>query len=136
LQNVLYSTDVATLFLDQNLNIRFFTPATKALFAILPGDVGRPLSDLNSLAVDTDLLIDARTVLRTLEPISREIEARNGAYYNRRVLPYRTQDNGVEGVVITFSDITERRRVSDELGVAKRHAEQANAAKSRFLAAA
>lgn len=136
LQNVLYSTDVATLFLDLDLNIRFFTPATRALFSILPSDVGRPLSDLNSLAADTDLLIDARTVLRTPEPISREIEARNGAYYIRRILPYRTQDNGVAGVVITFADITERRRASDELGIAKRNAEQANAAKSRFLAAA
>ncbi len=136
LENVLYSTDVATLFLDQDLKIRFFTPATRALFAILPTDVGRPLSDLNALAADADLLIDARTVLRTLEPIAREIEARNGAIYQRRVLPYRTRDEGVEGVVITFADITDRRRSADELGVAKRNAEQANAAKSRFLAAA
>ena len=115
LQNVLYSTDVATLFLDKNLNIRFFTPATKALFAIIPGDIGRPLSDLNSLAADGDLLTDARTVLRTLEPMEREIEAQNGAWYIRRILPYRTQDNGVEGVVITFADITERQQVADEL---------------------
>ena len=63
LQNVLYSTDVATLFLDRDLNIRFFTPATKALFDIIPSDIGRPLSDLNSLAADADLLADARTVL-------------------------------------------------------------------------
>ena len=136
LQNVLYSTDVATLFLDMDLKIRFFTPATKALFAILPTDVGRPLSDLNALAADADLLIDARTVLPTMEPIAREIEARNGATYQRRVLPYRTRDDGVEGVVITFGDITDRRRSADELGLAKRNAEQANAAKSRFLAAA
>ena len=55
LQNVLYSTDVATLFLDADLNIRFFTPATKSLFNILPSDVGRPLADLNSLAIDSTL---------------------------------------------------------------------------------
>jgi two-component system CheB/CheR fusion protein len=136
LQNVLYSTDVATLFLDRKLNIRFFTPATKALFAIMPGDVGRPLSDLNSLAADDNLVADAATVLRTLGPTEREIETRNGACFIRRVLPYRTRDDRVEGVVITFADITERRRVADELGVAKRQAEQATAAKSRFLAAA
>ncbi|MEA2740266.1 MAG: two-component system, chemotaxis family, CheB/CheR fusion protein [Acetobacteraceae bacterium] len=136
LQNVLYSTDVATLFLDRKLAIRFFTPATKALFSIIPSDLGRPLSDLSSLAADADLLTDAKTVLRSLEPIEREIEAQNGACYIRRVLPYRTQDNGVEGVVITFADITDRRQVSDELSVAKRQAELANAAKSRFLAAA
>ena len=108
LQNVLYSTDVATLFLDKNLNIRFFTPATKALFSIIPGDIGRPLSDLNSLAADGNLMTDARMVLRTLEPTEREIETRGGACYIRRVLPYRTQNDGVEGVVITFADITER----------------------------
>jgi len=75
-------------------------------------------------------------VLRTLGPTEREIETRNGACFIRRVLPYRTRDDRVEGVVITFADITERRRVADELGVAKRQAEQATAAKSRFLAAA
>ena len=136
LQNVLYSTDVGTLFLDRKLNIRFFTPATKALFAILPGDVGRPLSDLNSLAVDGNLVADATAVLHTLVPMEREIETRNAACFIRRVLPYRTQNDGVEGVVITFADITERHRVADELAVAKQKADEANAAKSRFLAAA
>ncbi|WP_239992163.1 CheR family methyltransferase [Rhodopila globiformis] len=137
LQNVLYSTNVATLFLDLDLSIRFFTPTTRALFTILPGDIGRPLSDLHSWVItEGDLSADARTVLRTLNPIDREIETENGACYLRRVLPYRAQNGGVEGVVITFSDMTERRRVTDELGIAKRHAEQANAAKSRFLAAA
>ena len=136
LQNVLYSTDVATLFLDTDLNIRFFTPATKSLFSVIPSDVGRPLADLSSLAADGALLIDARTVLRSHAPIEREIEAQSGAWYIRRILPYRTQDNGVEGVVITFADITERRHTADELGVAKRQADLANVAKSRFLAAA
>ena len=136
LQNVLYSTNVATLFLDINLNIRFFTPATKALFSVIPGDVGRPLADLNSLASDGALQTDARTVLRTLAPIEREIQAQSGAWYIRRILPYRTQDNGVEGVVITFADITERRHAADALEAAKRQAELATVAKSRFLAAA
>jgi two-component system, chemotaxis family, CheB/CheR fusion protein len=137
LQNVLYSTNVATLFLDRDLNIRFFTPTTQALFNIIPGDIGRPLSDLHSWAItDGDLPNEARTVLRTLQPIDHEIETENGGYYLRRVMPYRTQSNDIEGVVITFSDMTDRRRVAVELGVAKRHAEQANAAKSRFLAAA
>jgi len=136
LQNVLYSTDVATLFLDTDLNIRFFTPATKSLFSVIPSDVGRPLADLHSLAADAALLTDSRAVLETLAPIEREIEAQNGAWYSRRVLPYRTQDNGVEGVVITFADITDRRHAADALAAAMRQAELANAAKSRFLAAA
>ncbi len=136
LQNVLYSTDVATIFLDSNLKIRFFTPATRSLFSVIPGDIGRPLADLKSSASDDTLLTDARTVLQSLTPIEREIEARSGSRYVRRILPYRTQDNRVEGVVITFADVTVRTQAADAMGVAQRQAEQANVAKSRFLAAA
>ena len=136
LQNILYSTDVATLFLDTQLKIRFFTPATKSLFNVISGDIGRPLADLSSLASDRLLLEDARTVLRTLKPIEREIEANNGNWYGRRILPYRTQDNGIEGVVITFANVTDRKETSKALELAKQQAESANRAKSRFLAVA
>ena len=136
LRSVLYSTDVPMILLDTNLNIRFFTPATKAVFNVIPGDIGRPLADLSARAVDEALFVDAKAVLRTLTPREREVEALGGALYIRRILPYRTQDNRVEGVVITFADITMRTRASDALGVAKRQAEQANIAKTRFLAAA
>ncbi|WP_428377257.1 chemotaxis protein CheB [Lichenicoccus sp.] len=135
LKNILYSTDMATLFLDTDLKIRFFTPATRALFNLIPGDVGRPLADLTSLSEDADLLADARTMLGEPVTVEREIEARSGAWYLRRILPYYTHDNSVEGVVVTFADISERKRVKRALEVAKQHAEQANAAKSRFLAA-
>jgi two-component system, chemotaxis family, CheB/CheR fusion protein len=136
LQNVLFSTDMATIFLDAALKIRFFTPATKSLFSMLPGDIGRPLADLNFVATDSSLLTDARTVLQTLAPLSREISNNETSWYIRRILPYRAQDNTVEGVVITYSDITERRKISEALRVATHVAEMANAAKSRFLAAA
>ncbi len=136
LQNVLYSTDVATLFLDTDLKIRFFTPATKSLFNVIPSDIGRPLADLHSVAADLRLLEDAQTVLRTHGVNEREIEAADGACYVRRILPYRTQTSGVEGVVITFVDITDRRYISHALETAKQEAETANVAKSRFLAAA
>jgi two-component system CheB/CheR fusion protein len=136
LQNVLYSTDVATLFLDTQLKIRFFTPATKSLFKVIPSDIGRSISDLRSLVSDDALAKDASTVLSTLAPIEQEIETQAGACYLRRILPYRTQDNGIEGVVITFVDITERKHISDALAAAKRQADLANIAKSRFLAAA
>ena len=135
LQNVLYSTNVATLFLDRNLNIRFFTPATKAQFNVIPSDIGRPLADLNSLSADRALPGDAQAVLANLEPIDREIETQSGVWFIRRVIAYRTKD-GVDGVVITFTDITERKRIWTELEDAKRQAEQATIAKSRFLAAA
>ena len=136
LQNVLYSTDVATLFLDSDLNIRFFTPATRLLFNILPGDIGRPLADLSSQTSDADLAADAQTVLQTSAPLDRDIQAKTGAWYVRRILPYRNQLGGVEGVVVTFTDITERRRVREALEAAEHQAQLATAAKSRFLAAA
>ena len=136
LQNVLYSTDVATLFLDTDLNIRFFTPATKSLFSVIASDIGRPLADLRSLATDSELPGDVRHVLDNLAPIEREIETQHGVWFLRRVLPYRAQDTGVEGVVITFTDVTERKQIAGALVEAKQEAERANAAKSRFLAAA
>ncbi|MDB5362675.1 MAG: CheB methylesterase:MCP methyltransferase, CheR-type [Rhodospirillales bacterium] len=136
LQNVLYSTNVATLFLDTDLNIRFFTPATRALFNVIASDIGRPLADLRSLASDSELPSDVREVLKSLAPTEREIETREGSWFLRRVLPYRAQDTGVEGVVITFTDVTERKQIAKALEEAKQEAERANAAKSRFLAAA
>ena len=136
LQNVLFSTDVATLFLDADLRIRFFTPSTKALFSIIPTDVGRPLADLRSLAGDEHLQADARSVLGGQAPIEREVEAALGVWFNRRLLPYRTGGNNVEGVVITFTDVTERKHIAQALESSRQQAETATQAKSRFLAAA
>lgn len=136
LQNVLYSTDVATLFLDDSLNIRFFTPATRTLFNVIASDVGRPLADIVSRGADAALLADARLVLAKHLPVEREIETPDGHGFVRRILPYRTQAGGVEGVVITFVDVTERNSVRDALKAAKHRAEAADKAKSRFLAAA
>ena len=136
LQNILNSTGVATLLLDTELNVRFFTPAIKALFKLLPGDVGRPLADLNSLAADGALLDDAQTVLRGLDPVECEIQAPGPVWFLRRISPYRTQEDGIGGVVITFTDITERKGTREALEAAKRQAEMANVAKSRFLAVA
>ena len=136
LQNVLYSTDLATVFLDRELKIRFFTPATRFLFNVIATDVGRPLSDLNSLAADKTLTDDARRVLGGAPPVEKEIETGAGVWFVRRVLPYRTHDGGVEGVVITFTDVTLRKTTSRALEDAKSEAEQTNVAKSRFLAVA
>jgi two-component system, chemotaxis family, CheB/CheR fusion protein len=136
LQNVLYSTDVATLFLDVDLKIRLFTPATRSLFAIIPTDVGRPLADFRALAPDGDLLDDARSVLQTHDLVEREIQAGSGIWFRRRIMPYRTHNNHVEGVVITFTDVTKRKSIAKALEEAKQQAEQATMAKSRFLAAA
>ncbi len=103
---------------------------------MIPGDIGRPLADLHPLATDIDLLADARAVFTGVEPPEREIETADGTWFRRRVLPYRTEAQGVEGVVITFTDVTRRRKAGAALEEAKAAAEAANLAKSRFLAAA
>jgi two-component system CheB/CheR fusion protein len=136
LQNILYSTDVATLFLDLDLRIRFFTPATKSVFAVISTDIGRPLADLAALALNDGLDDDARVVVATLEPLEREIQTKDGVWFRRRILPYRARGDRVEGVVITFTNITGRRQIATALEAAKKQAESANAAKSRFLASA
>src|SRR5271166_2606642 len=117
-------------------NIRFFTPATRALFNVIPSDVGRPLTDLKSLAADDALLDDAQTVFKSQTPLEREIQGQSGHWFVRRIMPYRASDDKTEGVVITYEDVTERRRTAEALNAAKRQAELASLAKSRFLAAA
>jgi two-component system, chemotaxis family, CheB/CheR fusion protein len=136
LQKLLYSTDVAKILLDIELNIRFFTPATKLIFNVTPGDIGRSLEELSSLAPDGTLMNDARKVLQTFEPIEREIEARSGAWYLRRILPYRNEGQRIEGIVVTYADITHQKEATAALEYARMQADSANVAKSRFLAAA
>ena len=136
LQNVLFSTDVATLFLDLDLNIRFFTPATREIFHLIASDLGRPLADLASVARDDDPTEDAHAVLRSSEPIEREISGVGEQWFLRRVQPYRTEGGQFEGVVITYVDITERKRINAALIAATQEADRATRAKSRFLASA
>lgn len=119
LQNVLNSAKVATIFLDNKLNIRFFTPAVRSHFSIVASDVGRPLADLASRSDDKDLLVDAAAVLANAEPLNREIERDNGCWYLRRILPYRAQDERIEGVVITFADISELKQAQRGIEAAR-----------------
>ena len=136
LQNVLYSTDVATLFLDLEGRIRFFTPAVAALFAIIPADVGRKLANFVALAADPDLNVDLRSAQTGLDPADCEIETADGKWFKRRTRPYRTGDGKVGGVVITYTNVTAGKISGHAVEAAKMEAEAANAAKSRFLAAA
>jgi len=136
LENVLYSTNVGTMFLDAELKIRFFTPAISPLFAVIPGDIGRPLADLRPIADDPDLIADARRVLAEETSIDCEVQAPGGAWFLRRIFPYRAHSSHIEGVVITFSDVTQTKATTRALEAAKLEAERANHAKSRFLAAA
>src|SRR4029453_17304557 len=119
LQNILNSTDVATLFLDADLNIRFFTPAAKSLFNVIASDVGPPLADLSRRFEDDDLLPDARAVLASHTPVRREVKAHDGGWFMRGMLPYRSDEIGIEGVVITFAGISEIKAAEQEIEAAR-----------------
>jgi two-component system, chemotaxis family, CheB/CheR fusion protein len=119
LQNTMNSSAIAMLFLDGNLEIRLFTPAAKAMFSVIASDIGRPLADLARRVNDPRLLADAGAVLAGRAPMSREVEAENGAWYTRRILPYSTHDDRVEGVVVTFADISERKTAERAIEAAR-----------------
>jgi two-component system CheB/CheR fusion protein len=109
MQNLLNSTDIATLFLDNELCIKRFTPQTKQVFKMIPTDVGRPIGDLVSTLRYDQLETDAREVLRTLIFKELEVATQEGMWYSIRMLPYRTSDNVIDGLVMTFVDITKQR---------------------------
>lgn len=106
LGNLLSSTEIATLCLDRQLRIKWFTPAMTRLVKLRGPDAGRPLADFAQQFTDIDLLSDADTVLQRLAPIEKQIESDLGERYLRRIYPYRTEDDRIDGVVITFVDIT------------------------------
>ena len=113
LQNLLSSTDIATLFLDRDFRILRFTPRLAGLFNIRVTDRGRPISDLTHRLGYGQLQEDARLVLERLVPIEREIRDDADRWYLTRVLPYRSTDDRIEGVVITFVDITPRKQAEE-----------------------
>ncbi|WP_234196513.1 PAS domain S-box protein [Pseudacidovorax sp. NFM-22] len=109
LLNLLDATAIATVFLDRELRVVRYTPAACALFRFIPGDLGRPLSDLATPLRYAGLMADAGRVLRHLTPVEREVEAGAGTWYLARLLPHRTGEGQVAGVVLTFVDISELR---------------------------
>jgi two-component system CheB/CheR fusion protein len=106
MKNLLNSTDIATLFLDNGLNVRRFTPQATKIIKLIPADVGRPITDLASELRYPELAEDARAVLRTLASAEKPIGARDNRWFTVRIMPYRTLDDRIDGVVITFADIT------------------------------
>ncbi|MGM0489697.1 MAG: CheR family methyltransferase, partial [Planctomycetota bacterium] len=110
LNNLLASTEIATLFLDMDCRVRWFTPATRQVLRLIPSDVGRPIRDLASTVTGPRLESEARKVLEKFVPVETEVAGEQGRHFIRRMLPYRTADNRVDGVVATFVDITERKK--------------------------
>jgi len=120
LQNLLSATDLATLFLDSDLRIKRFTPRVTELFSLTASDEGRPITDFSHQLEYVDLLKDAHGVLANLSPVERQIRSRDGRWYDVRLRPYRTVDDKIDGVIITFLDVTERRKLEDALADCQR----------------
>ncbi len=115
LLNLLGSIDHATLFLDRQFRVRRFTPATTSLLPVIETDIGRPFADFAKNFVDDQLLSDAENVLKYLTGIDKEIQDDQDRWYVRRIVPYRTQDDRIGGVVVTFTDITKRKLAETNL---------------------
>jgi signal transduction histidine kinase len=115
LHNHLAATDIATLFLDRECRILRFTPKLGDLFNVRITDHGRPIADLTNRLGYSELEEDATTVLKRLQPIEREMQDKAGTWYLTRVLPYRSTQDRIDGVVITFIDIHQRKLAEEHL---------------------
>lgn len=115
MKNLLNSTEIATLFLDKELNIRRFTHQVTTIFKLIKSDTGRPFTDLTSGLDYPELSDDAREVLRTLVFLQKEIPSRDGRWFQVRIMPYRTFDDRIDGLVITFINITAHKKTEEKL---------------------
>jgi hypothetical protein len=115
MRNLLNSTEIVTVFLDNELHVRRFTSGADKLFKLIPGDVGRPLSDITSNLLYPEMSEEAREVLRKLAFSEKQISATDGRWYSVRIMPYRTMEDVIGGVVITFSNITAAKALETEL---------------------
>jgi two-component system CheB/CheR fusion protein len=115
MKNLLNSTDIATLFLDGELKVRRFTTPTARIIKLIPGDAGRPITDIASDLNYNDLADDAREVLRTLMFKEKQASTKDGRWFVVRIMPYRTLENVIDGVVLTFTDASSARALETTL---------------------
>jgi len=115
MKNLLNSTDIATLFLDNKLNIRQYTPQTTNIFKLIKSDIGRPFTDLVSDLIYPELADDSDEVLKTLVYIKKQIQTKDGRWFSIRIMPYRTFEDRIDGLVITFFNITDLKQLEEKL---------------------
>ena len=114
MKNLLNATDIATIFLDNKLNIKRYTDQAKRVIRLIPSDISRPIGDLVSNLRYTTLMEDAREVLRTLVFKETEVQSEDGSWYLMRILPYRTMENLIDGLVVTFVNVTKVRGLQEQ----------------------
>jgi transcriptional regulator with PAS, ATPase and Fis domain len=115
MNNLLNSTEIATVFLDSEMQVRRFTTHSTRLFKLIQGDVGRPLTDVATDLEYPQLIDDAQAVQRTLVFQEKAVTTQDNRWYRVRIMPYRTQENLIDGVVMTFIDITEIKQLEAAL---------------------
>ncbi|WP_395408667.1 PAS domain-containing protein [Pseudoduganella sp. UC29_106] len=115
LNNLIASTDIATIFVDRALRIKRFTPRAADIFSIIPSDIGRSLLDITHRLDYANLAEDVSATFETLRPVEREVRSNDGRWYIVRLLPYRTTEDKIEGAVMTFFDITTRKEAEEKL---------------------
>jgi two-component system CheB/CheR fusion protein len=115
MRNLLNSTEIATLFLDPQLCVRRYTEQATRLLRLIPADLGRPITDIRTDLVFPELGDSVAQVLKTLIPIDREVTTIDGRWFATRVIPYRTLDDVIDGVVITLMDVTAAKQLETEL---------------------
>ena len=119
MKNLLNSTDIATLFLDKELNIRRYTNQTTKIFKLIKSDIGRPFTDQASDLDYPELVDDALEVLRTLVFIQKQISTKDGRWFSIRIMPYRTFDDRIDDLVITFFNMSSQKQVEVQLDESK-----------------
>jgi two-component system CheB/CheR fusion protein len=123
MMNLLNSTQVPTIFLDNNLLIKRFTPYATKIASLIQGDIGRPITDIVLNLHYEDLIKDVNDVLQTLVFKEGQVQTKDRNWYSMRIIPYRTVENKIDGVVITFSDITEFRKMQELMAERTEYAE-------------
>lgn len=115
LNNLIKSSQISTIFLDTNLEIKRFTPPIKEIFRLIDNDLGRNIRDISSKLKYDNLIDDLVKVQENLVPLEKDVETKSGNWYSMRIVPYRTEDDRIEGVVISFFDITDKKTTRQKL---------------------
>ncbi len=133
MKNLLNSTEIATLFLDKELNIRRFTDPLTKIFKLRATDTGRPFTDLVCDLKYPEMVSNALEVIKTLTPIQKEVATIDGRYYYVRIMPYRTLDDRIDGLVITFTDISAAKKAEESLKLENQYRRLFESAKDGIL---
>ena len=133
IRNLINSTEIGTIFLDRSSRVKLFTPNAHDIFNLIPADRGRALSDISNQLTEPDLHGDIERVLTRLERVAREVKTRDSRYYLMQIVPYRTVDDRIDGVALTFLDITDRKEAENALQAAKSELEHRVEERTRAL---